>query len=283
MVGPKPRIPDELTLRPFTLQEARARGISRTALSGRSWRRLGPELYCWTGWIEDPWDLLWAWLGLLPESTVFAGTTAAWLHGIDLDPVHPIEIIVPSSSGVRSRAGLMVHRRDIASSDLVTVRGMPATSVNRTLADLCSRLSDVEALVAMDSAVRLRLVDRAALCRAGTRRMRKLADLAEPAGSPMETRLRWLLLQAGLPRPEVQKDLHDATGRFVGRADIYFPSGRLDVEYDGGNHRERLVEDNRRQNLIANAGFRLLRFTAPDVYGRPEAVQAQVRAAAVRR
>jgi very-short-patch-repair endonuclease len=72
----------------------------------------------------------------------------------------------------------------------------------------------------------------------------------------METRLRWVLLQADLPRPEVQTDLHDPDGRFVGRADLYFPAARLIVEYDGGNHRERLASDDRRQNLLMNAGFR---------------------------
>ncbi len=95
----------------------------------------------------------------------------------------------------------------------------------------------------------------------------------------METRLRWLLLQAGLPRPEVQANLHDACGRFVGRADIYYPAARLVIEYDGVNHRDRLVEDNRRQNLLINAGFHMLRFPAPDIHLRPEVVQAQVRGA----
>ena len=92
----------------------------------------------------------------------------------------------------------------------------------------------------------------------------------------METRLRWLLLQAGLPRPQVQTALHDSAGRFVGRADLYYPEARLVIEYDGVNHRERLVEDNRRQNLLMNAGFRLLRFTAADLHQRPEIIKALV-------
>jgi very-short-patch-repair endonuclease len=87
------------------------------------------------------------------------------------------------------------------------------------------------------------------------------------------------LIQARLPRPEVQTSLSDAAIGFVGRADLYYPSKRLILEYDGANHRERLVEDNRRQNLIINAGFRLLRFTAADIYARPHVVVAQVRAA----
>ncbi len=100
----------------------------------------------------------------------------------------------------------------------------------------------------------------------------------------METRLRWLLMEAGLPRPEVQTDLRDGAARFVGRADLYYPEARLVLEYDGGNHRERLVEDDRRQNVMVNAGYRLLRFTAADIYNRADVVVAQVRAAlAVRR
>jgi hypothetical protein len=93
----------------------------------------------------------------------------------------------------------------------------------------------------------------------------------------METRLRWLLLEARLPRPEVQADLHDRDSRFVGRADLYYPSARLVLEYDGGNHRDRLVTDDRRQNLLINAGFRVLRFTASDVHQHPNLVVAQVR------
>ncbi|HYR47796.1 MAG TPA: DUF559 domain-containing protein [Candidatus Polarisedimenticolia bacterium] len=145
----------------------------------------------------------------------------------------------------------------------------------------------VEALVAIDMAVAASLTDPAGLVRyaeasngrAGARRLRSLAALSAPAESPMETRLRWLLIQSGLPHPEVQTNLHDISQQFVGRADLYYPAARLVLEYDGGNHRERLVEDDRRQNLLINAGFRLLRFTAADIHRQPDVVVAQVRAA----
>jgi very-short-patch-repair endonuclease len=95
----------------------------------------------------------------------------------------------------------------------------------------------------------------------------------------METRLRWLLIQAGLPRPEVQTDLRNGAARFIGRADLYYPSARLVLEYDGGYHRERMTADNQRQNLLINAGYQVLRFTATDIYNRADVVAAQVRAA----
>ena len=87
----------------------------------------------------------------------------------------------------------------------------------------------------------------------------------------METRLRWLLIEAGLPRPEVQNRLS------FGRADLYYPEARLVIEYDGTNHRDRLVEDNRRQNALFDAGYKILRYTSADVYQRPDLVATQVR------
>src|SRR6266498_1832505 len=103
MVGPKPGIPAELMRRPFSLEEARAAGISRTSLSGRSWRRLGAQLYCWSGLADDPWKLLSAWLRLLPEA-VFAGASAPCLHGLDLDPQPHIVLLLPPRPALRSRA-----------------------------------------------------------------------------------------------------------------------------------------------------------------------------------
>lgn len=228
-------------------------------LRRRSWRRVGSELYNWTEQHEDAWQRLHAWHRRLPNA-IFTGLSAAWLHRLDVDPLHPVEIAVPPDSGIRSRPGLVVSRRVI--TETMTVRRLPATTIARTLLDLSRRLSPVEHLVLADAALRLGLG--------------RHDELAEPAESPMETRLRWLLLEAGLPRPEVQTNLQDAHSRFVGRADLYYPTARLVIEYDGGNHRDRLVEDDRRQNAILRAGYRLLRFTASDVYQRPDAITREV-------
>jgi very-short-patch-repair endonuclease len=114
----------------------------------------------------------------------------------------------------------------------------------------------------------------------GIARLRRAIELAEPATeSPMETRLRMLLVMARLPRPRAQVPLHDQQGRFIGRPDLYYPENKLGLEYDGATHRDTLVEDNRRQNRLLNAGIRLLRFTAADIYGTPESVIEQVRRA----
>jgi len=108
--------------------------------------------------------------------------------------------------------------------------------------------------------------------------LRRVVGFAEPAAeSPMESRLRMVLLLGGLPRPEAQVPLHDMKGRFLGRPDLYYSSHRLALEYDGSTHRTSLVEDNRRQNRLLAAEIRLLRFTAGDVLHNPDSVTSQVR------
>ena len=223
---------------------------------------------------------------MLPASALFVARTAAWMHRLDIEPASPIQVALPPTAKSASRTGLQVRHIDVG-GDITLIEGIRATSLERTLMDLCVELSAVEAVVALDMSIRARrtskdLLRRYASSRAGrpgAARLRRLAELAAPAESPMETRLRWVLLEAGLPSPEVQTDLHDDDHRFVGRADLYFPSAHLIVEFDGGTHRDRLVGDDRRQNLLVGAGYRILRFTAADVYGRPEMVASQVRAA----
>jgi hypothetical protein len=286
-VGRTPCIPPELTRRPFSLDEARQAGLSLSALSGRTWQRIGAKLYRWKDLPEDPWLTLTAWQQVLPPGTIFVGAAAAWLHGLDLEPTNPVEVAVPASSGMRSRAGLIVRRWEIPSAQVLCIRRLHVTALSATLAGLCLHQAPVEALVALDMAVHLRLTDPATLARyaaesngrPGTARLRSLACLAAPAESPMETRLRWLLIHAGLPEPQVQANLHDSTGRSFARADLYYPETRLVIEYDGGNHRDRMVDDNRRQNLLVNSGYRVLRFTGADIRDRADVVVAQVQAA----
>lgn len=98
----------------------------------------------------------------------------------------------------------------------------------------------------------------------------------------METRLRMLVVLARLPRPEAQVPIYDGR-QFLGRIDLYYREQRLGLEYDGAHHDGKRAEDNRRQNLLQNAGVRLLRFTAGDIYNSPFQVVNQVRAALRRR
>jgi very-short-patch-repair endonuclease len=222
----------------------------------------------------------------LPPGSAFSVLTAAWLHGLDVLPCNPIEATLPYEARVSGRSGIALRRTSFAPGDIVTVRKQRATAMPLTLTDLCRRLSLVEAVVVADAALHKRLSRMEQLTswvassagRHGIKRLRRVVELVEPATeSPMETRLRMILVLGGLPRPRAQVTIYDSRGRFVGRPDLYYERQRLGIEYDGSTHRDSIAEDNWRQNRLLGAGVRLLRFTAADVLGNPESVLFQVR------
>jgi hypothetical protein len=282
----KQRVPAALRSKPFTSAEARSLGVTRAQLRGAGYRRLGSGIYRWVGLKESPQVLLTAVARRLPGGAAFSGWTAAWLHGLDVVPCDPIEVTIPEPIGSGRRAGASVRRAAIADDEIVLRRRLPSTSALRTAVDLGGTNPLTEGVVAADMFLHTELVSMAELrnyvaehARAkGIARLRRVIDLAEPKSeSPMETRLRMLLVLAGLPRPEVQVSIHDDRGHFLGRPDLLYRLQGLAIEFDGGHHRDRMADDNRRQNGLVGAGFRLLRFTAADVYGGPDLVAMQVR------
>jgi hypothetical protein len=246
---------------------------------------MGPSVYAWAGLPDTPDLKIQAARLRVPSSAVFSGLTAAWLHGLEVEACEPIEVTIPRGVGVWARTGIAVRRAGFGLSEVVSRRGVRTTSVLRTLSDLAIRLSVTEAVVVADMALHAGLAtiaDLKALCVAqargvGVTKLRRVAGFAEPATeSPMESRLRMVLVLGGLPRPQAQVSLHDSEDRFVGRPDLYYPNHRLGIEYDGGVHRLSLAEDNRRQNRLLAAGIELLRFTAGDLKN-PDSVTTQVR------
>jgi very-short-patch-repair endonuclease len=280
------RVPAALRAGPFTHAEARVVGVTRGQLRGAAYRRLGSGIYRWVGLKESPQVLLTAVARRLPTSAAFSGWTAAWLHGLDVAPCDPIEVTIPEPIGSGRRAGAAVVRAALGAEEILLRRRLPTTSPLRTAVDLGSRNPLTEGVVAADLFLHAGLVSMVELRNyvadhpgaKGIARLRRVVERAEPqAESPMETRLRMLLVLARLPRPEVQVSIHDDEGRFLGRPDLLYRRQLLAIEYDGGNHRDRMVDDNRRQNGLVGAGYRLLRFTSADVYGTPDSVAMQVR------
>jgi very-short-patch-repair endonuclease len=89
----------------------------------------------------------------------------------------------------------------------------------------------------------------------------------------MESRLRMLLVLAGLPEPEVNVQIRDEHGTVLMRVDLCYPAARLAIEYDGRHHVElerqweRDVE--RRDDL--DDGWRMLTVTSKGIYKEPGA------------
>jgi very-short-patch-repair endonuclease len=280
-------VPAELRDGPFTVSEARRIGFKWRSLQANTWRRLSRGQYAWTQIPDDTELQLKAAQRRLPSQFAFSGRTAAWILGLDLSPCDPIEAIVPRNISVRCRTGMRVRRASLAEGDVIQRRGFRLTNTLRTLTDLGSDRDLVESVVALDLALHAGLIGMEALKShiekssgaKGVRRLRRAVSLADSRSeSPMETRLRVQLVCARLPAPEVQVELHDKTGRFLGRADLYYSDVKLVVEFDGQNHKDRIAADLRRQNALLNAGYHVLRFTAADLHVKGS-VAAQVRSA----
>jgi len=90
--------------------------------------------------------------------------------------------------------------------------------------------------------------------RRGVRTARWALPLLDPrCDSVPESRVRLLVVLAGLPRPSCNVDLYDEFGRWLGRPDLLFEGYDVGVEYDGEHHYT--VEQSRR-DVVRNEDIR---------------------------
>jgi Protein of unknown function (DUF559) len=280
-------IPEQLKRGPVTVAYAERLGFSRWRLRGPNWKRVAWGTYLWAGLEPDFHGELLALRSRLPRGAVFSGRTAARLQGVDVDRDSAVDVTVPPGVSVRARPGIVVHTAVLDPSTVTACGPLPVTAPLRTCLDLARSLPLVEAVAALDSALHRRLVTphelREHVVRStrlrGVPQARRAIELTEPnVESPMESRLRMILVLGGLPRPQVQVELRDGSGNLLGRPDLLYPAARLAIEYDGTTHRSTLVADNRRQNRLQKAGYSMLRYSGPDVYQRPQVILQEVRA-----
>lgn len=100
--------------------------------------------------------------------------------------------------------------------------------------------------------------------RRGAARLRESLELIrEDSWSPRETRVRCLLVTAGLPEPELNIDIFDSHGRFLGCVDMAYPEQRVIVEYHGMLHDERWASDVERIAALRAAGWDVIEVTSP--------------------
>ncbi|MCV7376494.1 hypothetical protein H5P33_27645 [Mycolicibacterium arabiense] len=204
--------------------------------------------------------------------------TAAAAYGFDTEGDADLHVLNPVRHQLRNSDGLVVHRRDGA--PLGRVDGRRATTPAWTAVEVARGLRRPRALAILDAALRSGTCERRDLHfaaveqfgRRGIVAVRELIPLADPrAESPMESEARLVMLDGGLPTPELQYDVIDRSGR-LWRLDFAWPDRKVAVEYDGFDWHsdpEALRRDRQKRAALAEMDWTVTSIVFDDVRRRP--------------
>jgi hypothetical protein len=223
-----------------------------------------------------------AWLALLayPGSAAVGACALALLGVAGLPPDITPEAAFPTGSGRAPRDGILL--RQYRGFPRVSVADHFAAEPAHALVQALPMLGRLHGVAVMDS-----LLNKRILTPSGLRRAQRLAEnrrhctvshtwWGQATGlsqSPVESAARLRLVDAGIGPDDLQRDLFDATGRFLGRADLawYLGNGRwLLVELDSDEFHtspDQVRRDTVRQNgLLRDGRHVLLRFFTRHVH-----------------
>jgi hypothetical protein len=224
---------------------------------------------------------------------VISHETAAEIFGFPLPRAMsrgggaPLHCRGPDGRGHTS-GGLVVVHRPVA-APTIRLDGITMSHPLVALQELAPRLDAIDLVVCLDALAadrhgtreRMRIVEIAEFLgtmsgRGAPALRRALPAVRERSWSPMETRLRLLLVGRGYPEPELNVEVRDpATGnRYF--LDLAYPAERIAIEYDGDEHRtnrRRWHLDLQKNVALQRMGWSLHRVTMAD-YLRPGDVLA---------
>lgn len=249
----RPEIPAALTRGPFTTQDAEAAGLSYAQLRSACWRRIFRNVYCLAA-LPLTSDLRIKALRLAaPPHVVLTGMTAAWWYGVwQARPGTsvPIHTATPRLETPFHHPDVRTSRLRLDPEDITEMHGVRITTPERTCFGLMAASDLVEAVVWADAFLHAGLVTQRGLMRYAderpfwphVRKIRLAVELScEAAESPMETRLRMVMLARGLPMPFVNVPIYDLAGELKGRPDLHYLGPPIGMEYDGEYHFDPLL------------------------------------------
>ena len=279
--------------RPFTRADAVAVGIDPRILRTSRFRRIFRGVYVASAVPETPALRARAALALHPPDAFISHTDAAREYGLPVPDTPDTHVTVFHQVDRRRRPGIRVH---VATSParVVTYRNVRLSHPFRMFLELAGVLSLVDLVVVGDAMVKVfdiapaRLVHEmvtstdhhAVAARRAARYVRAGVD------SPMETRLRMLIVLAGFPEPVVNKIIRHGDGEWSIRLDLCYPHLKLIIEYDGWQHRleqKQWSRDLQRREWLDSQGWRMIVINSDAFYGEPLQTLHRIRAAMVDR
>lgn len=232
-----------------------------------------------------------AWLWSGGDATLTGLSAAAVLGTKWIDRNKPAEL---SRVDRHCPPGIVAHSYDLPSRETRVVNGIRVTTPERTAFDIGRTLppdSAIPIIDALANATNLKVDDVVSLAAdkpgmRGIRRLRSVLPLIDGgAESPQESKVRLLLVRAGLPPPETQIEFVVELGIARIRVDMGWRQWKVAVEYDGIQHwsdRYQRSWDIDRVAMLEAMGWVVVRVSA-EMLSRPhvivERVQQKLRAA----
>lgn len=279
----------------FTLAQATAVGFSdrtvRSRVARGQFERLHPGVLGVSGapssWRRDVIAAVFS----APEPAAASHRTAAYLWGLASKQPAGIEITAVRHRRVHRSPFILHESKDLRSSDIVVVDGIPVTAAPRTIVDLGASAPPTVVAQCLDTGLRRQLFDVwevhrfmwrvAKPGRTGVGTVRPLLDerltwkgLTE---SDLEDLLRRVVSTSPYPMPEPQHRIFDLRGEFVGRYDFAYPTRMSIIECDSeGYHMDPVSfqRDRNKQNRAQMLGWTVYRVTWRQLVDDPDSVRA---------
>jgi hypothetical protein len=213
------------------------------------------------------------------EGAQLSGRAAAHLFGLIKGAAPPAEVTTPHKRRVH---GVTIRRARLDVCDVTTYRGIPITTVPRTLTDVAARLSlDALARSCHEAGVRFKttpaqvdtVLKRRTRCPGAPKLRAILSGDTRVTLSALERRFLELVREHDLPLPRTNRP---AGGRHV---DCRWPERRLTIELDSYrfHHSRHAWEQDRRREREARArGDEFRRYTWGDVFEQPALTLAEL-------
>lgn len=227
---------------PFLRADGLDNGLTEKEMRGPGYRRLFRNVLVASTTPPTPLQRVRGALVLQCEGAWASHVSAARLKGAPVPIIADEHVSVVHQKLRRHHRGVRCHVGD--PQGVVVEKGVRVSGDLPMFIELSGQLTLVDLVVVGDWLVRRRgitpeqLVD---ACRASRHRDRRKALAAagfvrRGVDSPMETRLRMLLVLAGLPEPVVNVAIRDERGDVIRKYDLSYPVVRVAVEFNGRLH-----------------------------------------------
>ncbi|PII85013.1 hypothetical protein BMH32_13240 [Leucobacter sp. OLJS4] len=194
-----------------------------------------------------------------------------------------LHVTAPQPLNRSTGRGVIGHRTSAQFAPVRSPSGLPCVPASLALLQSAATLPFLELVVALDHLRRPRRIPDGAsltesevdalLIRSRTRGIKRLRDAWSVsrlgAESRMESHLHYVLASMGLDDLELQADLHDRAGAWIGRFDQVDRARRRILEYDGEQHRtdrQQYLRDLTRLDRAREIGYKILRAHAEDFH-----------------